>query len=439
MENVPLFKTMTRIRVVEERMLELFSRGLLFGTTHTSIGQEAVAAAVGAQVREGDQVFAPHRCHGYYLACGGSLDAFFGEVMGRETGACAGRAGSQQLHFPGFYACGVQGGVVGNATGTALALSMKHSDAIAVVFLGDGTLGEGLVYESLNFSALRSLPILFVVENNRYAQSTPVEQGVSGSMIVRAEAFGIAAHAIESNDVCELEALFSKRFAWVREQRRPFFEVVHTYRLAPHSKGDDVRAPAELEAHRANDPLELMRMKLGRDLSDVLLDEARNEIDEAVARAESAPVARDIGLAPKESRIEPLPAPWVVETVSFVKRLNAALFRLLGENSEVFVIGEDVVDPYGGAFKVTQGLSTRFPGRVISTPISEAGIVAWSVGAALQGLRPIAEIMFGDFLALAGSDSQSCGKIPVDVWRRRPCTVGDPHSHGRPARLRPHA
>jgi 2-oxoisovalerate dehydrogenase E1 component len=390
---------MSIIRHTEETLLRLFSEGRLSGTTHTSMGQEAIAVAVGAQVRLGDQVFSSHRCHGHYLACGGSIEGLFGEVMGRDLGICGGRGGSQHLHFPGFHANGVQGGVVGNATGAALALQLQDGDRLAVAFLGDGTLGEGLVYESLNFAALRSLPVLYVLEDNGYAQTTPASLAVSGSMTARASAFGIATGETASNDAIELYELFAERFAWIREHGRPFFQVVHTYRLGPHSKGDDFRDEGERAAAWARDPLQLMREHLSREEAAHIDAHAEKIVAAAVHQAEASRPAAGALLQPVPGLR--YPAPFPKAATPFVRVLNHGLDQLLHHHDEVFIIGEDLLDPYGGAFAAMKGISTKYPGRVLTTPISEAGIVAWTTGAAMMGMRPVAEIMFGDFLALA--------------------------------------
>jgi len=397
-----LFEMLALIRAFEEETLRLFSQGRLRGTTHTSLGQEAIAAAAGACIQPGDTVFAPHRCHGHFLACGGDPEPLFAELMGRATGVCGGRGGSQHLHLGRFFSSGVQGGIAGNAVGAALAESFNPgSRNIAVVFLGDGTLGQGLVYESLNFAALRRLPVLFIVENNRYAQTTPVQAALSGSMTARAEAFGIPAAQIESNDVFELLAVFRQRFDEVRIERAPRFQVVHTYRLGPHSKGDDFRDPAEINQWRQRDPLILARPHLeaaGFDAG-AIAARARQRVAAAIAAAEAAPAAT-ANPAPAAPPQAECPTPWVTEDVTCVKSLNRGLHAAFEADPAVILMGEDLLDPYGGAFAVAKGLSTRFPERVIPSPISEAGLAAWSTGAALCGMRPVVEIMFGDFLAL---------------------------------------
>jgi 2-oxoisovalerate dehydrogenase E1 component len=403
-----LHRQMLLIRKLEESLLELFSRGELFGTTHTSIGQEAISVAVHAALDlERDVVYASHRCHGHFLSYGGTPEALLAEVMGRDSGVCRGVGGSQHLHFRNFSSSGVQGGIVPLAVGSALAERRRGTGAIAVVFLGDGTLGEGVVYEALNMASLWSAPVLFVVEDNAYAQTTPKELAIAGSITDRARAFGIDAGSVRSNDVEELIELFRARVSEVRRGGRPFFQVVETYRLAPHSKGDDFRAPEELARARAQEPLAISRARLPAAVADALDVETSRQVREAVDAARSAPWPTPEVL----SALIPLEDSLVAGTTeprlhapgqpTVVQELNAALHSILETHSDVVLLGEDLLDPYGGAFKVTRGLSERFADRVLTTPISEAGFAGVANGMALRGLRPIVEIMFGDFLALA--------------------------------------
>jgi 2-oxoisovalerate dehydrogenase E1 component len=412
-ERITLYRSLLRIRALEETLLELFSKGSLFGTTHTSIGQEATAVALmGALDLDRDVIFSSHRCHGHFLAYGGDPTALLAEIMGRSTGVCGGIGGSQHLHFRNFYSNGIQGGIVPVALGAAMAERYRATGAIACVFLGDGTLGEGVVYEALNMASLWSAPILFVLEDNGYAQSTPRHLAVAGSMAARAAAFGIQTNAIETNDVEILAPLMRSRVQSVRNEGRPLFQIVHTYRLAPHSKGDDHRDEGEIAAWRERDPLRILGARLAEADRAALESEVREDTQRAAAKAMAAPwpdadalpqlvpleATRVPGSTRVATRAEPDPR---THQVTVGRDLNAALHDLMQDDPAVVVIGEDVLDPYGGAFKITRGLSTRFPERVLTTPISEAGLVGAGNGMALRGMRPVVEIMFGDFVALA--------------------------------------
>jgi TPP-dependent pyruvate/acetoin dehydrogenase alpha subunit len=280
---------MLLIRRFEERLLDEFSAGRLVGTTHAYIGQEANAAGIFSELSPKDVVFSNHRCHGHFLAYGGDLYRLAAELMGKATGLVGGRGGSQHIHWKNFYSNGIQGGIVPVATGMALAEKASGSGNRVIVFLGDGTLGEGVVYESLNISSLWSLPILFVVENNRYAQTTPVSLALAGSISARFNAFGIETWEKDTTDVIEVAQAAGDAIRHVRKSIRPAGLILHTYRFAAHSKGDDVRDPKELDGFKEKDPLTIHADRCSAaDLKKAESDVAAS-IEEAFIRAAGDP------------------------------------------------------------------------------------------------------------------------------------------------------
>jgi len=284
-----LYAQMLLVRRFEERLLELFDTGELFGTTHCYIGQEANAVGVLNHLLPADIVYSSHRCHGHFLLQSDRPDLLMAEIMGRTTGVVGGRGGSQHLCFENFYSNGVQGGIVPTATGMALAEKMKGTGAVVVAFLGDGTLGEGAVYESLNLASLWRAPILFVVENNRWAQSTPIEKQLAGGIVDRGRAFGIESGEIDSTDAEELFNHFAPLIEQVRERQIPRFEVVSTYRLCHHSKSDDHRPAEEIERYRKTDPIPKLRARLQPEIAEALDRKIARRIEEAVEWARSQP------------------------------------------------------------------------------------------------------------------------------------------------------
>lgn len=283
-----MYQQMVGIRIFEEKLLSLFDQGLLSGTTHTYIGQEANAVAVMNCLQGGDIVFSNHRCHGHYLARFDDPEGLLAEIMGKESGICGGRGGSQHLYRENFYSNGIQGGFSPIVVGMALAEKMKKSSSIAVSFIGDGTLGQGVFYESMNLASLMKVPLLIVIENNRYAQTTPVQLNLAGSMTKRAEAFGITSSEIESTDVLELMERFKSLISAVRCEQRPHVEVIHTYRLRAHSKGDDFRDKEEINSFAESEPLILAE----REIQDISYCQgikalAQTRIDEIVNRMRS--------------------------------------------------------------------------------------------------------------------------------------------------------
>ena len=286
-----LYRTMYRIRRFEETVLDEFKRGVFPGTTHTYLGQEANAAAVIGSMQEQDVIVTNHRCHGHFLAYGGEMRALFAELMGKATGVCAGRGGSQHLHYRNLYSNGVQGGIVPIAAGMALAEKHKGSGAVTTVFIGDGTLGQGVVYESMNMASLWSLPLMVVLENNHIAQTTPTYQVLAGSIPARFEAFGVKASELDTSDVLEIRDAAEKILAEVRAANRPQVLILNTVRFAAHSKGDDTRDVAEVEKLRATrDPLKISAERLAAAELALLQEKIDNEVQTAFQAALTDPL-----------------------------------------------------------------------------------------------------------------------------------------------------
>jgi 2-oxoisovalerate dehydrogenase E1 component len=388
------------IRAVERRLLDLFGEGKLFGTVHTCIGQEWTGVAAAEALEDGDLIFTNHRGHGHFLARTGDVAGLIAEVMGRERGICGGRGGSQHMCAGGVFSNGIQGGIVPVAAGLAMAEKLRESGKIAVVFIGDGTLGEGAVYEALNIASKWSLPLLVVVENNLYAQSTPQAQTLAGDILARASAFDIASAEADTWDVPELLETAARAVASAR-RGRPFFLKVDTYRLMAHSKGDDDRDTEEVRSFWARDPLALFASE-NPEAASAIESDIKARIDAAVAEAEASPFA---GAGHGDPAPPDGPLRWSPTRLGPPERavnlIHAALRRNMARDGRIVLIGEDIEGPYGGAFKVTKDLSRDFPGRVRNTPISESAIVGIGNGLALAGHIPVCEIMFGDFLGLA--------------------------------------
>jgi len=253
------YRTLYLIRRFEETVLAEFSRGVFYGTTHTCIGQEANAVGVLSQIGADDIVVSNHRCHGHFLAYGGDPRALFAELMGKASGVCGGKGGSQHLQWRNFYSNGILGGTIPVATGMALAEKRRGSGALTVVFLGDGALGEGVVYESLNLASLWEAPILFVLENNHIAQTTPTGLAMAGAIPARFQAFGIPTCELDTSDVREIAPEAARLLSEIRRSPRPQALILNTERFGPHSKGDDTRPPALIERLKAaRDPLGIL-------------------------------------------------------------------------------------------------------------------------------------------------------------------------------------
>jgi 2-oxoisovalerate dehydrogenase E1 component len=390
------------IRRVENTFLSLFSQGKLNGTVHTSVGQEFSAIAFAGQLTQEDFVFSNHRCHGHYIAFTKDDKGLLSELLGKVDGTCGGVGSSQHLQKGNFYSNGIQGGTVAVAAGMALAKKLNGKQQIGVVYIGDGTLGEGIVYETLNLLALWKLPLLVVCENNHYAQSTRTENSLAGDILARAQAFGIHTFQGCTHEPDTLITMAKEAIDTVRLTQKPMFCLVDTYRLNPHSKGDDDRPVAEIEAQRERDFL--VRFAKAQPESFAEMDRRiQTRVDGLVATAlAQTELSTKAYLEPTINA--PAPLTWHPISASAERQvalLNRYFKQWLGINPKHIFLGEDVLSPYGGAFKVARDLSAEFPSQVISTPISEAAITGIANGLALAGHRPVLEIMFGDFITLA--------------------------------------
>ena len=282
------YAQMRLVRTFEHMLLDLFTRNELAGTTHTYIGQEANAVGIiNALDRERDMLWSNHRCHGHFLAYCGEVTGLMAEILGRSTGVCGGRGGSQHLHWRNFSSSGIQAGFVPAAVGAAY--TEKHTGAIGCVFMGDGTMGEGLVYESLNMASLWSVPVLFVIEDNGIAQTTPSALGLAGSITERARPFGIRCEVHEGTDADDIFEVATELVGYVRQEGKPAWLHLKTVRLGPHSKGDDTRSKAELAPLRARDPLLLYTPRV--ECAPEIDLECARIVAEALETARKAPVA----------------------------------------------------------------------------------------------------------------------------------------------------
>lgn len=236
-----MYRQMLRIRQFEEQVGVLYSKRQLFGPVHLYIGEEAVAVGVCAALRRDDYITSTHRGHGHCLAKGASVHRMFAEILGKATGYCQGKGGSMHVADPdtgNLGANGIVGGSTGIAAGAALSARMRGTDQVVVCFFGDGALGQGLLYESMNMASLWKLPVLFICENNLYAEYSHYLETTAGVVRARPEAFGIYTEEVDGQDARLVYAAACRGVERARHNDGPAFLCCNTYRFSGHYMGD---------------------------------------------------------------------------------------------------------------------------------------------------------------------------------------------------------
>lgn len=289
-----VYDTMLTIRKFEEKALQLFEENKLRGSVHLSIGQEAVAATVGAYLRKDDYITSTHRGHGHAIAKGARPDKAMAELMGKETGYCGGRGGSMHIadvESGNLGANAIVGGGIPHANGAALSAQMRGTDQVAVSFFGDGAANEGIFHEVLNIASIWNLPAIFICENNQYGMTTAVDSVTSVKDIaVRAAAYDMPGEVVDGNDVFAVEKAIKQAIKRARAGEGPTLIEAKTYRWKGHWTGDPevYRTRDEVDEWKQKCPIlrleEHMREK--KILTDDQISAKHQEIDKLIDEAE---------------------------------------------------------------------------------------------------------------------------------------------------------
>jgi TPP-dependent pyruvate/acetoin dehydrogenase alpha subunit len=287
------FTTMLRIRRLEEEIYRMCVERVMTGSTHLCIGQEAIPAGAIAALDMGrDLIFPTYRGHGWAVACGVPMEGIFAELLGRETGVSGGRGGSAYFTAPqyGFYG---ENSIVGAgapiATGAAIASNFAGSDRVVVCSIGDGAMNQGSVHEAMNFAAVRSAPVLFVIENNKYSELTPISTMSRGELADRAAAYGFEGVTVDGNDVAAIKSTVAHAAEIIRAGNGPFLIEAKMERFVGHYTGDaqQYRPAGEIDRARLSDPIPAARKQL---LASGTLEQDIVQIEESVEHEVDAAV-----------------------------------------------------------------------------------------------------------------------------------------------------
>ena len=458
---------MQAARTADNRILDLFRQGLIRGTVTGGQGNEGLCVPLALLADKAvDVISITHRGLGAHLIWSGHLVDHLNQYFANAASPTKAREGNVHHGDPAHRSLPMishLGIMVSNVVGATDSQRRLGRDAMGFAFMGDGSSSTGDVHESLNLATLLGLPVLFVIENNRYAYSTPVSEQYAGNVELwrRAAGYGIEGRKLDCTaDVAATLHAFAQAITDVRRTQRPLLLECHTLRLRGHAAYDtcDYLQPGEADAMAAADPLPKLRARLAADGHGKKLDaldaeiaawvEACIKIALAVPRPDPAGMEADL-FAPPTAPISWIPsidsepktqnAKPKTESLTMAQALNRALRKILAERPESLVLGQDIAT-YGGAFKVTEDLLKEFGRpRVMNLPLAESGSTGYAIGLALNGHRPIEEFQFADFSTEATTQIvlnagtmhfRSGAKVPLVL--RLPCggglTFGSFHS-----------
>lgn len=438
-ELLTCLRQMQEIRLFENKISDLLGRAVLKGASHLYAGEEAVAVGAISAIAEDDFVTSTHRGHGHAHAHGdraAGTDAekqehynkMLAEVLGKSGGYCKGKGGSMHIAdvvHGNLGATGIVGGNLPVAVGAALVQKLKGTGKVVLCFFGDGASNTGNFHEALNLASAWDLPVIFVAENNLYGMSVPFEK-VSKHIDVaaRACAYGMPGVVVDGMDVLDVRCAVAKAVSRARDGEGPSLIEAKTYRYFGHSHSDPraYRTKEEEKAWRNRDAIKtfneglLQLSVIGETESTALMDLTEEKLEKAWEYTQSSPEA-DAGeletdvfvslktdaddIAREKQLRNEVQTDTSMREITYSQAIQEALREEMQRDESVFVMGEDV-GLYGGAYGATRGLLDEFgEKRVLDTPISEATIAGAAVGAAMVGMRPVAEIMYVDFTPLA--------------------------------------
>lgn len=465
------YNQMKLIRRFEEKILDLEKAGLVHGPAHASIGQEAAAVGAMSLLQSDDQINGTHRAHhqvlsklvnaqtdpGFDILSGGYTDGMndavyrlMAEIMGLTPGYCGGRGGSMHMRDAASGVAGtsaIVGGNIPHAVGYALADTLLKRDGISVAFFGDGASLQGATYESMNIAAAYKLPVIFFVENNLYAVATRIDDVTRETRISsRGPMLGFAGIECDGMDIVAVHKAMAEAVRIIREEGGPVVVEANCYR---HFHQSGSKPGSELGYRTKEEEAEWMKRdplhQAERYLKELgILDDADLAlIDERVSAAVQAAAERLTEANPGSNslripdRLWPLAetvehgimgdgselagakfreledySPDQLEKSRFVVAAGEALGEAMAKDPTIVVMGEDVHKLRGGVSGFTKTALERFPDRVLAMPIAENGFTGVALGAALRGLRPVVEIMFGDFCFVAADQiANGIGKV----------------------------
>ena len=424
---IAIYRQMARIRAVDKAIQAGLSSGKFTFSYWPMTGQEVIPATISQLTSARDYMVTTYRGVHDQVAKGVPLDRLFAEALGRSEGVNKGKGGAPHISDPAsgsMLTTAIVGAGAPIANGLALAAQLRGEDRVTIVNFGDGATSIGAVHEAMNLAGIWKLPVIFLCQNNRIGEYTPVaDYTASRDFASRATALGFEGVTLDGNDPAAFYAGLKSVVDGVRAGKGPVFVEALTFRLGPHAGvGFNKNLAADVvEAAKAAWPVPRTRALLAE--SGACGEEELAEIDAAAQAEVEAAIATALGGTPtpvEETLLDVFADADVVprrgrypqradgaepsgptKPMAMFEAVSDAQGLAMEQDGGVFLLGEDVGEPHGGVFATNRGLQTRFGiERVRPTPIAETAIIGAGIGAALVGMRPIAEIMFADFLGV---------------------------------------
>ena len=442
-----LYRGMLKSRMIEEKMLILLRQGKI-SKWFSGMGQEAISTGIALAMEKEEYILPMHRNLSVFTSRDIPLHRLFAQWQGKAGGFTKGRDRSFHFGTQDFRIVGMishLGPQLGVANGIALADKLRKEKKVTAVFTGEGGTSEGDFHEALNLAAVWKLPVLFCVENNGYGLSTPSEEQFACEHIAdKGPGYGMESHIIEGNNVVEVFGKVSELADSVRRDPRPVLLEFKTFRMRGHEEASGTKyVPKELMERWAQmDPIENFQEYLR--LENILTEEEGVEIKTAFAQEINENLNRafeeeeltselSIELGDVYKGCEPqIVTPYSkASKIRLVDAVSDGLRQAMRRHSELVIMGQDIAE-YGGVFKVTEGFAEEFgKERVRNTPISESGVIEAAYGLAVNGMKAVVELQFGDFITsgfnpvinLLAKSHYRWGQ-QADVVLRMPCGAG---------------
>jgi len=422
-----IYRQMTRIQAVDRAIQSGLSSGKFRFTYWPMTGQECIPATIAQLTTKRDYMITTYRGIHDQVAKGVDLYGMFAEALGRQDGVNKGKGGSPHISDPSsgsMVTTAIVGAGAPIANGLAISAKERGEDRVTIVNFGDGTTSIGAMHEAMNLAGVWKLPVIFLCQNNEWGEYTaPHNYTASPNFYGRAEALGFRGVMLDGNDPAAFYNGMKDVIEYVRAGKGPVFVEAKTYRLGKHAGvGDNPQADKDvLAVAKTRAPVENTRALLldagicSEDELSAIDAAAKAEVEDALSRALESPVTpaeetivdvyADVDVVPRRGHYPVRAAEnepdGEIKTMSMADAINSAQDIAMAANPEVFLLGEDVGDPIGGAFVTNKGLQTKYGNnRVRPTPIAEQAIIGAALGASIAGMRPIAEIMFTDFLGV---------------------------------------